>query len=268
MVEVKQLGVNPSGLNGFALAKSATLKVNHGSRIEILLNNYIHVIEFDPPPGSSGGATEKRKLDDDITPIKNKIPKLASNSEHSTYITEASTVGINMSSWAEIDRGELYVFTSKGVKSSKKIAAFDMDGTLIKTKSGKVYPVDTHDWQIAFPSVIEKFKELLTLGYKIVILSNQAPIGNGRVKIEDFKIKIENLVSKIGVPIEVYIATGKGIYRKPATGMWKVLADQVILLHLKYYQICILSSSIAMRVSFLDCSVTVLLVVLETNISF
>lgn len=201
--------------------------MNHGSRIEILLNHYTHVIEFDPPPGSRGGSSVKRKLEDDNSPIKKKTPKLAPDSEHSTDVTESSPKRIDTSSWEEIDRGELYVFTSKGIKSSKKIAAFDMDGTLIKTKSGKVYPVDTHDWQIAFPTVTQKFKELLTHGFKIVILSNQAPIGNGRVKIEDFKIKIENLVSKIGVPIEVYIATGKSIYRKPATGMWKILTEQV-----------------------------------------
>lgn len=190
------------------------------------------MIEFDPPPDGTGAPTGKRKFDDDMSPMqKNKTPKLAPHSDHSSHTTETSTEKIDASSWEEIDGGELYVFTSKGIKSSKKIAGFDMDGTLIKTKSGKVYPVDVNDWQIAFPSVGQKFKELLTYGFKIVILSNQAPIGNGRVKIEDFKIKIENLVAKIGVPIEVYIATGKGIYRKPATGMWKVLAEQVILLN-------------------------------------
>lgn len=227
--------MNPSGLNGFALSKCGTLKVNHGSRIEILLNHYVHVIEFDPPPEDIGRPTGKRKLEDVTSPVKNKTPKLATVSDNST---ESSANGSDTSSWDEIDRGELYVFTPKGTKPSKKIAGFDMDGTLIKTKSGKVYPVDIHDWQIAFPTVTQKFKELLTYGFKIVILSNQAPIGNGRVKIEDFKIKIENVVSKIGVPIEVYIATGKSIYRKPATGMWKALAEKVILLNvLKYDQI-------------------------------
>lgn len=205
--------------------------MNHGSRIEILLNHYIHVVEFDPPPEGNGQTSGKRKLEDDNSTIKNKTPKLTSDSEHSSHKTETSTEKIDASSWEEIDGGELYVFTAKGTKSSKKIAGFDMDGTLIKTKSGKVYPVDTHDWQIAFPNVTQKFKELLTYGFKIVILSNQAPIGNGRVKIEDFKVKIENLVSKIEVPIEVYLSTGKGIYRKPSTGMWKVLAEQVILLY-------------------------------------
>lgn len=233
LVEVKQLGLNPSGLNGFALKKDCPLKVKHGGRIEILLNQYFHVLEFDPPPEDSEQQTGKRKQKDEVSAIRNKNPKLTIDSEDSSSITESSVQMLmsDTSSWEEIDGGELYVFTSKGTKSSKKIAAFDMDGTLIKTKSGKVHPVDTHDWQIAFTNISQKFKELLTYDFKIVILSNQAPIGNGRVKIEDFKLKIENIVSKLDVPIEAYLATGRSIYRKPATGMWKILAEQVILLN-------------------------------------
>lgn len=224
MVEVKQLGVNPSGLDGFSLVKKKTYKVEHGSRIEVLLNNYIHVIEFDPPPQDCDNprSQHKRKLeeDEDVS-RKRKSLKTEVNSEVSLDIKAAME-----DLWEDVNQGELYVFTSKGVKSSSKIAAFDMDGTLIKTKSGKVHPVDTFDWQIAFPTVEKKLKEHLNDGYKLVILSNQAPIGNGRVKIEDFKKKIEAIVKKLDVPFQVYIATGKGFYRKPTTGMWTVLSEQ------------------------------------------
>ncbi|GBP93733.1 hypothetical protein EVAR_84684_1 [Eumeta japonica] len=132
----------------------------------------------------------------------------------------------NKNVWEIIDQGELYIFTSVHTKSSTKIAAFDMDGTLIKTKSGKVHPVDINDWKIAFPQISQKLKEQLVKGFKIVILSNQAPIGKGRVKIEDFKIKIENIVQTLQIPIQVFIATGRGHYRKPSIGMWKVLVEQ------------------------------------------
>lgn len=223
-VEIKQLGINTSGLDGFALKKNTPYKVGHGSKLEVLLNNYIHVIEFNPAPEDNDKpkASSKRKLVEEDISLRKKKMKSEIESTDSNNIVEATE-----DVWDEIDRGELYVFTSKYVKSSKKIAAFDMDGTLIKTKSGKVHPVDTNDWQIAFPNVGQKLKELLTDGYKIVILSNQAPIGNGRVKIEDFKKKIENIVSKLNVPIQAYIATGKGFYRKPTTGMWKVLTEKV-----------------------------------------
>lgn len=223
-MEIKQLGVNSSGLDGFALKKDEVYKVGHGSRIEVLLNNYIHIIEFDPPPDgyNQPKLSLKRKLEGSESPRKQKIIK--------TEIEETDTMSITEivdTTWEDFDQNELYVFTSKGVKSSKKIAAFDMDGTLIKTKSGKVHPVDTRDWQIAFPPVSKKLKEYFEKGYKIVIISNQAPIGNGRVKIDDFKKKIEAIVEKLNVPIQAYIATGKGFYRKPSTGMWKTLAEKV-----------------------------------------
>lgn len=224
IVEVKQLGVNPSGLDGFSLKKDEIYKVKHGSRIEILLNNYFHVIEFDPPPDSLDKLTSsvKRKLEEEDTSPRKRISLRPDMDRASNTITETAK-----NVWDDIDRGELYVFTSKGVKSSAKIAAFDMDGTLIKTKSGKVHPVDTKDWQIIFPQVASKLNEYAEKGFKLVILSNQAPIGNGRVKIDDFKKKIERIVEKLNVPIQAYIATGKSFYRKPTTGMWKVLTEQV-----------------------------------------
>ncbi|XP_053609861.1 uncharacterized protein F21D5.5 [Plodia interpunctella] len=215
LVEIKQLGVNPSGLDGFALKRNESYRVGHGSRLEILLNNYIHIIEFDPPPEDyvETKVPRKRKLEQEDSTQSNKQLKVD--------LREAMD-----DSWDEIDKGELYIFTSKGLKSSTKIAAFDMDGTIIKPKSGKVHPVDTGDWQIAFPPVSQKLKEKHMEGFKIVILSNQAPIGNGRVRIQDFKKKIENIVKKLAVPIQVYLATGKGIYRKPLTGMWKFLTEK------------------------------------------
>lgn len=206
------------------MTKTGVYKVGHNSRIEVLFNNYVKIIEFDPPPEGvdKPKVNSKRKLEEDeITPRKNKSLKT------DTVEMSCSAKESIADTWEEIDGGELYIYTSIGVKSSKKIAAFDMDGTLIKTKSGKVHPVDTKDWQIAFPPITKKLSELLTDEFKLVIMSNQAPIGNGRVKIEDFKKKIEGIVQKLNVPIQAYIATGKGYYRKPMIGMWKFLKDRV-----------------------------------------
>ncbi|CAH0751422.1 unnamed protein product [Diatraea saccharalis] len=221
-VEIIQLGINPSGLDGFAMKQNIPYKIGHGSKIEVLFNHYIHIIEFDPPPEECDNKKNynKRKLDNDESTYHSKKIKVEKESENKDcYETKEDK-------WEEIDNGELYIYTPKGVRSSMKIAAFDMDGTLIKTKSGKVHPVDINDWQIAFPNGTEKLKALPSQGYKVVILTNQAAIGNGRVKIGDFKKKIESIVSKLAVPIQVFLATGKTFYRKPATGMWKILTEQ------------------------------------------
>lgn len=206
------------------MKNNASYKIPHGSKIEILLNQYFHVIEFEPPPDDykSSKPSLKRKLSDTLDAPHKLLKK-----EKDMEVQECLE-----SKWEDIDKGEVYIYTTKGSKSSEKIAAFDMDGTLIKTKSGKVHPVDTNDWQILFPCIPQKVAEKHSEGYKIVLLSNQSPIASGRVKIEDFKKKIEAVVAKLQVPAQVYFATGKGFYRKPATGMWNILAEMVGFLNL------------------------------------
>ncbi|CAG9102249.1 unnamed protein product [Plutella xylostella] len=220
-VELKQLGLNPSGFDGFSMTKDAIYKVGHNTRIEVLLNNHVHLLKFDPPPVDHSKAEGKRKLED-MEPEQSSRKSMKMEGDSKPCDVKAAPESV----WENVDSGELYIYTAKGVKSSEKIAAFDMDGTLITPKSGKVYPVDISDWKIAFPTVAQKLKEQIELGFKVIILSNQAPIGSGRVKIEDFKKKIENIVRKLDVPIQAYIATGKGFYRKPTTGMWKVLSEE------------------------------------------
>ena len=69
-----------------------------------------------------------------------------------------------------------------------------------------------------------KLKSLHEDGYKIVVLTNQAGIAKGRVKIPDFQTKVQNIARKINVPLELYACAGDGgMYRKPRIGVWNVL---------------------------------------------
>lgn len=78
-----------------------------------------------------------------------------------------------------------------------------MDGTLIKTKSGLVFPKDCDDWQLIYPDVPKKLRKLHNDGYKIVVFTNQKSIGSGKVNPKSFKTKARNIVQKIGVPMQV-----------------------------------------------------------------
>lgn len=51
-------------------------------------------------------------------------------------------------------------------------------------------------------------------------------MGKDSSKIRDFKRKIENILKKLLLPVQVYIALGKSKYRKPMTGMWDTLKNQ------------------------------------------
>ncbi|KAJ8981130.1 hypothetical protein NQ317_007905 [Molorchus minor] len=99
-------------------------------------------------------------------------------------------------SWSTMDNKEVLIYTSEDCKGSSKIAAFDLDGTLTKTKSGARFPKDSNDWELNFGSLLQQLK-----------------------KAHEEKFKI------LSLPIQVFVAIGRSIYRKPALGMWNALKE-------------------------------------------
>ena len=120
----------------------------------------------------------------------------------------------------------------------KKIAAFDLDSTLIATSSGKKHSGSATDWKWWDNQVPGRLRELYNdEGYRIVILSNQAgltlhfdpnfkgPKASASKRVSDFKQKCSAVLSSLNLPTTVYAATEKDIYRKPRTGMWKEVCE-------------------------------------------
>ncbi|EYC42957.1 hypothetical protein Y032_0509g2721 [Ancylostoma ceylanicum] len=128
--------------------------------------------------------------------------------------------------WEGKHSENILIFTHNNCEPREKIAAFDMDGTLITTKSGKVFPVDNSDWRIIYTEVVPRLKKLYgEEEYKIVIFTNQKGIQVGKVDKNGFKRKMEAIIAKLGVPAQAFVAIGEGQYRKPCTGMWKELEE-------------------------------------------
>ncbi|KAK2708867.1 hypothetical protein QYM36_014481, partial [Artemia franciscana] len=130
------------------------------------------------------------------------------------------------SSWESVDDGKLLIFTEKGAVPSSKIAAFDLDGTIITTMSGLRFPRDASDWKILFPEIPKKLKSLISCGFKIVIITNQAGISGGKYKVGDLKKKMHNILKKLGVPAQIFVATGKTRYRKPSPSIWTIISHE------------------------------------------
>ncbi|XP_058130643.1 uncharacterized protein F21D5.5 [Anopheles ziemanni] len=252
-VLVKSLGLNPSVLNGVEMERNVGYEAKPGDVMELLpgLHRYTFELKYEtetkkpevrkdsntsltnghksretsgskrtrnevsPKDVTESNATAKR-----AKPTPDPTPTISTDRKPQVSLTPTT-----QSVWESVDGKMLHVYTSAGVVSSEKIAAYDMDGTLIKTKSGNVFPKSIDDWQIAFPEVPGKLKSLHKAGFKLVIFTNQAGIGKGKVRIEDFRQKIEALVRKLSVPMQVFISTGSGKYRKPRTGMWETLCE-------------------------------------------
>ena len=84
-----------------------------------------------------------------------------------------------------------------------------MDGTIICTKSGRVFALNTDVWQLLYtPQVKQTLQRLYQdEGYKIVFITNQNGIASGKTKVPDFCRKVESIVETLGVPIQLFAAT-------------------------------------------------------------
>ena len=106
-----------------------------------------------------------------------------------------------------------------------KIAAFDLDHTLIKPKSGKKFPVNKDDWIWMYANVPEKLSEYYNNGYTIVVFTNQKKIKS----LHDFRQKLHSIQDEINPPINFFISTETDHYRKPKTGMWDYFSKQILV---------------------------------------
>ncbi|XP_019748240.1 bifunctional polynucleotide phosphatase/kinase [Hippocampus comes] len=138
--------------------------------------------------------------------------------------TISSSSACVKSTWQQI--GNLILYTAAGVRGSDKIAGFDIDGCIITTKSGKVFPTAPDDWKILYPEIPPRLASLTKKGYKVVFFTNQMGIARGKLRPEVFKSKVEDILATLELPVQVFVAAGPGIYRKPAVGMWNHLCEK------------------------------------------
>lgn len=138
--------------------------------------------------------------------------------------------------WKESDCGTLlYLYPCK-INYSAKIAGFDIDGTVIRTKSGKAFATnDLTDWKLWSEMNNSKstFAKLSSEGYRFVFFTNQEGISKGKVNKEQWMKKIENLIETLELQDKVTVLASLvksgNDYRKPHTGMWNFLCQHLSL---------------------------------------
>ncbi len=106
-----------------------------------------------------------------------------------------------------------------------KVAAFDLDGTLIKTKSSTPFAKDGDDWMMLFESIKPKLVDLAAQGYILAVFTNQKCLTSRAHPFPTPEMikKIRSIIKHVGVPIQVYAAKQYDKYRKPGTGMFRML---------------------------------------------
>ena len=106
------------------------------------------------------------------------------------------------------------------ISGNNRVAAFDMDSTLIVPKSNSRFPRHRSDWRWLHPEVPLKLRQLYQSGYKLAIFTNQRGISLGQTTAAAITGKISDLLAQLGCPAQAFVATDDDSFRKPNTGMW------------------------------------------------
>ncbi|CAF0782936.1 unnamed protein product [Adineta ricciae] len=257
-VYIEQLGANTSFVNEIPIDSKKRQLLHDGDKLQLVENEHCYTIRIDPyvtvqptlkrqntddngaqqtsmkRPKPSANSQNVEDDDDDDSAEENRLAwiqqQLNALQENATQPTQppsqlpSVTTATSKDLWEKPYKG-LEVFTSKGVISSEKIAAFDMDGTIILTKSGKVHPTDENDWRIGFDTCFKKLKQLHTDHYKIVVFTNQRGLMKA-ASTDNFRKKIQFIQQKLNVPMQVFVAIHPGRYRKPCIGSWLLLQSK------------------------------------------
>lgn len=118
--------------------------------------------------------------------------------------------------------GYLYGKSNNYENRYKNIALFDLDTTLIKTKSNNTFS-KTFDDFIILENVNER---LSSLKRNIIIISNQGGIKDSDYKLNFFINKIELFEKNVNFEFEIYVAIYDNIYRKPYPTFYNLIKEK------------------------------------------
>ena len=129
-----------------------------------------------------------------------------------------------MNSWNWIIESNYIFGYDKDIltKSSTNIDTvymFDLDYTLIKTKSGKKFPVSKTDWELLYPNIPDKLSSLTNS--LIGIISNQKGL-NSKEKISDWIEKCVNICKQLKSINFIFGSISDDRFRKPMCGSCEI----------------------------------------------
>eukprot|EP00842_Homolaphlyctis_polyrhiza_P004007 jgi/Hompol1/4607/HPOL_003744-RA len=199
---------------------------------------------------SSAASTKKRRTSakDDPSDDAHSALSLSSGAQIQTQLSFGPAAGRSNSSnslepvtWRTLHDTLLVGETvARPYVPCTKIAGFDFDGTLAEMNGKHVQPKNGDDWSWFSPSVPAVLRRLHSLGFGIVIFSNQKSIlepASGQSKFAAaFKGRVRHVVNALAssdsshgdMPPILFLAAGEDdFFRKPRPGMWHLFESQL-----------------------------------------
>jgi bifunctional polynucleotide phosphatase/kinase len=106
----------------------------------------------------------------------------------------------------------------------KNIVIFDLDNTLIKTRSGKVFPIDKDDWKFNYENIANTLNNSQNTMFGII--TNQKGIKTQN-QIIQFQNKLNCIMKEINIHF-IFVALTDDRYRKPMIGSWQYIKKNFI----------------------------------------
>lgn len=103
----------------------------------------------------------------------------------------------------------------------KNVYMFDLDYTLIKTKSGKKFPTNKNDWELLNPNVKTKLSNVSNC--LVGIVSNQKGLKSLEQK-KDWEYKLEQIAQVLIIDF-VFASLTDDRYRKPLPGSYEYIKE-------------------------------------------
>ena len=174
--------------------------------------------------------------------VKRKVQSTTNQKQVASFFTPASQKGPQRITWRTVADSLLVAkYQPQRVQEDaqqfpkrRKIAAFDLDSTLIVCSSGKKFSRDAHDWKWWDACVSGELRKLHDDGYLVNIVTNQGGLTlksdsktakSDNKRLSDFKLKVHAILESLDIAISVYAATERDRFRKPRDGMWRELLE-------------------------------------------
>jgi len=117
-------------------------------------------------------------------------------------------------------------YYTANISKMVKMASFDLDHTIIRPKSGNVFPKNLNDWELMPFSSIKSKLEKLSSDHLIAIFSNQKKTPRQKYSDDEFLKKIDSIHTKLGIDFIFIAALEDDNYRKPRIGMYEYLLEK------------------------------------------